>query len=131
VTLYDPQAEQTIAACAAHNSTAALACTDRLRAEHFHDPRCWWIVQASLTVPDELPDGADPRDGWWREHTVAMAANVWPAVLQEWCQQARHAWDIDGRVADRVIAAHQARQHAQRLLDELEDLGVGVEWKAA
>lgn len=128
--LYDPHAEQTVAACAAFSRTAALACTDRLRAEHFHDPRCWWVVQASLEVPNTCPEGVDPRDGWWREHLIAVAANVWPAVLIDWCQHAPCAWDAAAVLADRVIAAHQARQRAQALVDELEELGIGVRWAA-
>lgn len=129
--LYDPEAEQTVAACAAFSSTAALACTDRLTAECFHDPRAWWVIEASLTVPDTRPEHAVAREGWWREHAVALAANVWPAVLEEWCRNAPLAWDADGRMADRVLAAHRHREHARHLLEELEAIGVGVEWKAA
>lgn len=129
--LYDPEAEQTVAACAAFSSVAALACTDRLKAEHFHDPRAWWVIEASLTIPDTRPEGVDPREGWWREHAVAVAANVWPAVVQDWCQHAPMAWDADGRMADRVLAAHEHRREAARLLAQLEALGIPFEWKAA
>lgn len=129
--LYDPEAEQTVAACAAFSSTAALACTDRLTAEHFHDPRCWWIIAASLEVPDTRPSAVDPGDEWWREHLIAEAANVWPAKLQEWCQQAPCAWDAGATFADRVLAAYEARQRAAALVVALEELGIGVEWEVA
>ncbi len=129
--IYDPEAEQAIAGCAAFSSKAALASTDRLDAESFHDPRCWAVVAASLEVPNAWPIGMRvPIQPWWREHLVADAANVPRPVLEDWCRHAPCAWDASARFADRVHAAHQRRLHAARLLVDLEELGIGIEWQA-
>lgn len=130
MTLYDEIAERTVAACAALSTTAALAATDRLRPEHFHDPRCWAVIEASISVPNERPDGVDPDEGWWREHAVADAAGIYRAQLEEWCRHAVMAWDIDGRMADRVLAAAERRHAADVHVAALEELGITVRWKA-
>ncbi len=122
--IYDPAAEQAIATCAAFSSTAAHDAASRLDAEHFHDPRCWAVIAASLTVGDTCRVGDDP---WGRENAIADAANVHRATLADWCQHAPCAFDTAGLLADRVLAAHARRQRVQALLDELELLGLGVE----
>lgn len=129
--LYDPAAEQAVAAAAAHSRTAALACTDRLRREVFHDPRAWAVIEAALEVSDDAASDrtGHPEPEWWREDLVADRAGVPPLVLRGWCRQAPAAWDAAGRLADRVVAAHEARQRAHLLLAELEMLGFGIEWK--
>ncbi len=124
--LYDPQAEETVAACAAFSRRGATLAAGRLGAQHFHDPRCWAIVAASVDVPDACPPGVDEAEGWWRETTVAETANVWPDTLRDWCRRAPCAWDSAGTFADRVIAAHERRQEANRLLVELAALGIAV-----
>lgn len=132
---YDFAAEQAVAAAAAQSRIAALACTDRLRREHFHDPRAWAVIDAALEVPDVRSDATSddimhsPEPEWWREDTVADRAGVPPLVLRAWCRQAPAAWDASGRLADRVVAAYEARQRAHQLLAELEMLGFGIEWK--
>ncbi len=124
--LYDPQAEETVAACAAFSRRGATLAAGRLDAQHFHDPRCWAIVAASAGVPDACPPGVDDAEGWWRENTVAQAANVWPAVLRDWSRRAPCAWDTAGTFADRVVAAHGRRQKADWHLVGLADLGVDI-----
>lgn len=137
-TVYDHQAEQAIAAAAAFSQTAALACTDRLRREHFADPRCWQIIEAALAVPDPKDDAPvssqldhESEAEWWREDEIARQAGVPPLVLRGWCQEAPAAWDASGRLADRVVAAAANRARAHQLLQELEVLGFEIEWEAA
>lgn len=129
--LYDPQAEEGVAACAAHSRTAALACTDRLRREHFHDPRCWAVVEAGIEVPNERPEGVADGLGWWREWMVADRANVPRPVVERWCSKAPAAFDASARLADRVVAAAARRAEVAELLERLEGYGVAVEWEVA
>ena len=130
-TIFDTDAEETVAGCAAFSEVAARAFTDRLLPEHFRDPRCWAVVAASLEVPNDRPAEVDAAGGWWREHRIADTAHIPRPVLEDWCQQAPLAYDATARYADRVIAAYGRRQRVAVLLEELAEHGVRIEWEAA
>jgi len=127
IALYDDEAEHHLATISLHGAQLAL---ERVEGHHFHDPRAWWVIVASAGLPHDIPgDDPDPIDR--RIEAVSVAAGLYPALLRQWVAETPAMVDTGGLLADRVLAAYRHRQRAQSLVDGLEQLGIGIEWKAA
>lgn len=108
-------AEEVIAGVAAISYTGALAATDRLRPEHFYDPRCARVLEVGARTPDT----ASFED---RIDLVATEAGVWPAWLRSIVARCPVQWDVSGRWADRVLAEHDRRQRIRAAWELLQDV---------
>lgn len=124
MTLYDPEAEMTVAACAVATPHGALLAHSRLDPEDFHDPvlRDLFIVAPSLPLPRATDAGPESA----RIHAAAKACRVKLAQVEQLCAERPVMDDSGGHFAKRVSRTALHRDASQRLFNVVDQLSQGI-----